>query len=85
MYYFGDIVRDFRMVEGLTSKELAYKLKVSPAYITKIELHNEIPKPELIIKIAKVLRFKSTYLLSQAKKEKIRQYREKLNRKYKVE
>lgn len=55
---------------------------LSPAYITKIEIHNEIPTPLLTLKIAEVLGIDKDTLVEAAKRERRRVFNEMLDRKY---
>lgn len=48
--------------------------ELSPTYVTKIEVHGEIPNPELICKIADVLNLNQSTLLDAAKKNKARSF-----------
>lgn len=57
-------------------------VKVSRAYITKIKLHSEIPSPDLIIKIADILKMDRLKLLDIARMEKLNEYLRVLNEKY---
>jgi transcriptional regulator with XRE-family HTH domain len=41
--------------KGITGKELAEKVEVTPASISNIVQGNSFPKPDLLIKIARVL------------------------------
>lgn len=41
--------------KGITGKELAEKVEVTPASISNIVQGNSFPKPDLLIKIAEVL------------------------------
>jgi transcriptional regulator with XRE-family HTH domain len=72
------------MKRGLTVKELISRIggKISPAYINKIERYEEIPKPELIIKLAEILDLDHVSLLLVAQLEKVSQYRIKIEKRY---
>jgi transcriptional regulator with XRE-family HTH domain len=73
-----------RRERGWTVKEFIEKLgeKISPAYMTKIEVHGEIPKPELICEMADVFECNADELLESAKQRKIKKYEESLKEKY---
>ena len=81
---FADIVQSHRKEKGWTVKEFIEKLggELSPAYVTKIEVHGEIPSPELICKIAGVFSLKEQELLEAAKEIKVQQFEESLEKRY---
>ncbi|MFA7537281.1 MAG: helix-turn-helix transcriptional regulator [Desulfuromonadales bacterium] len=53
----GEKIRESRRVAGITRDELAHRLGISPAAITKIENNNLKfgPTPEALVELAKVL------------------------------
>ena len=81
---FNEIVQHCRKQKGWTIREFVEKLggDISPAYITKIEVHNEIPSPELICKIAEVFKLNYQDLLNSARKNKVQLFDESLEKKY---
>ncbi len=86
---FGELIQNLRREKGWTVKEFIGKLgkigkqgELSPAYITKIEIHGEIPNPEVICKMADVLGYDPDELLNSAKQRKIKKYKESLEEKY---
>ncbi len=81
---FGSIVQSHRREKGWTVKAFIEQLgkDISPAYITKIEVHGEIPSPELICKIADVLNIEYEKLLNPAKNDKVKHFTETLEKKY---
>ena len=82
---FGDKIKIARKQKGLTVKSFIQLLgiKVSPSYITKIEIHGEIPEPNLIGRIAEVLDLNRNELLEIAKESKIRNFEQTITKKYK--
>ena len=85
---FGDLIRAMREGKGWTIKELIEKLddSVSSSYITKIELHGEIPSPMLIEKLADAFGCNAKAKQSLrvcAINCKIEQYQESMHEKYK--
>lgn len=76
MKSFGYKVQAARKQKGWTSKMFIERLGVdiSPSYITKIEVHGEIPAPYLIGKIAEVLDLNQQELFELAREEKMRNY-----------
>jgi transcriptional regulator with XRE-family HTH domain len=81
---FGALIQKLRRAKGWTVKQFIEKLEVdiSPAYIARIELHGEIPSPELMIKIASVFDYNEAELWECAKNIKIKKFENSLERKY---
>ncbi len=81
---FGDVVKAARANLKLTVNDFLFKLGncASRAYITKIELHDEIPAKELVEKIALVLELDEKYLIELAKEGKRKQFEKALSKKY---
>lgn len=81
---FGNQIQIARRQKGLTVKAFIDRLgiEVSPAYITKIEIHGEIPRPSLICKMAEILELQEDELLDAAKENKIREFKQTLTKKY---
>lgn len=84
---FGEIIKKERNDRDWSVRDFITKLsqlgaEVSPTYITKIEVHGEIPKPELICKIAELFALDYTPLLEAAKKNKMRTFEQLLTKKY---
>ena len=84
---FGDLIRSIRRRKGWTGKEFIEKLqlgdkKVSPTYITKIELYEEIPSPEMICKMADILDYDCHKLFETAKQSKLTNFTKNLDKKY---
>ncbi len=81
---FGETVQDLRRKKRWTVKNFIehLDLDVSPAYITKIEIHGEIPNPNIICKIADAFDMDYEDLLSTAKTDKVKYFKESLEKKY---
>jgi transcriptional regulator with XRE-family HTH domain len=81
---FGEKIQAYRRGKGWTVKQFIEKLgnDLSPSYVTKIEVHGEIPSPELICKIADVFGIKEQELLEDAKEIKVQQFEDGLSKKY---
>jgi len=81
---FGEIVYKCRQRNEWTVEQFIKILgeDLSPSYITKIELHGEIPRPELICKISSVLGLDKRAMLEMAKNSKIQQFTAKIDKKY---
>jgi transcriptional regulator with XRE-family HTH domain len=53
---FGETLRDLRVAQNLGLREMATKVDISPAYLSRIERGKERPpRPEVIKKFAKIL------------------------------
>ena len=81
---FGEKIQAHRREKGWTVREFIERLggELSPAYVTKIEVHGEIPSPELICKIAGVFGLKEQELLEAAKEIKVQLFEESLDKRY---
>ncbi|MCL5875362.1 MAG: helix-turn-helix domain-containing protein [Candidatus Dependentiae bacterium] len=81
---FGKIVQSHRRQKNWAVRTFIDLLgeDLSPAYITKIEIHGEIPSPQLICKIAEVLGLDQQDLLAKAKEEKVKSFGALLDKKY---
>jgi len=84
----GEIVRSFRKKNKLSAKQFIERLKeigstLSPAFITKLEVHGEVPSPDLICKLAEVIGHSPEELLKIARESKIQDYHNSLEKKYK--
>jgi transcriptional regulator with XRE-family HTH domain len=56
MKNFGETLRDLRIAQILGLREMATKVDISPAYLSRIERGKERPpRPEIIKKFAKIL------------------------------
>lgn len=60
---FGDLLRSFRQLKGMTQKELADKLSISPSTIGMYEQNRRVPDIDTISKIAQVFSVSIDYLL----------------------
>ena len=79
---FGKFMKNYREDIGITAKMVADGLGVSTSYITKIEKHDEIPAPDVIRKIAKIIRQDEERMLNIAFKQKIVICAQELNERY---
>ncbi len=86
---FGDLI-----IEGRRRKEWKVKDFIeaigrtgvkapTPAFITRVEVHGEIPGPELICAMAEVLGYDPEMMLDKARDRKLRVFDENLEEKYK--
>jgi len=81
---FGNLIQQLRKQKNWTVKEFIEELdgKVSPAYMTKVEVYDEIPSPELICKMADVLGYDQQKLLHTAKEHKKNKFEQALDERY---
>ena len=69
---FGSMVRAARKGLGLNQEALLRRMgshQTSRAYLSKVELHNEIPSPEMVIILSYVLGINPSILIEQARKD----------------
>ncbi len=80
----ANVIKGIRLQHNLTIKQFIEKIRgcISPAYVTKIERHGEIPSPELVIKIADAFGLNRWYLLQISKANKLTLYKLKLEYEY---
>ena len=62
------IIKDLRKKQGLSQKDLAEIIKVSPSYIHKIECNKKNPSIAILTKISSALNVDPALLLNHAKK-----------------
>ena len=85
---FGELIQALRREKKWTVKDFIEKIQVkgyksiSPAYVTRIEVHGEIPSPELICIIADLFGYDEETLLTHAKKIKLQRFDRALKQKY---
>jgi transcriptional regulator with XRE-family HTH domain len=81
---YGQMIQVARKRKGWTVRTFIERLggNLSSAYITKIEVHNEIPTPLLTLKMAEVLGIDADILVKIAKTERRRIFDALLERKY---
>lgn len=61
----GQRIRQARMAQGVTMRELGHKVGVSAAAISKYESGKDVPRPSVMIRLAKELRVRSEFLVRQ--------------------
>ena len=81
---FGDIIKYHRTKNNWTVKQFTKLLgrDISPSYFTKIEIHENIPSPSLVILLARKLELDPIYLLEIARASKINQMKKVIKKKY---
>jgi len=64
---FGDKIRELRLGQEMTVTQLAEAISKTPGYISRIEVRDEIPSPQLISVLARALNADLEMLLRLAK------------------
>ena len=67
----GEIIREQREVKGLLLRQVAAKLDIDTAILSKIERGERKPSREQIIKLSEILELKKDTLIIQFMSEKI--------------
>ena len=78
----ADKVKAKRDQLGISVREFAVRLGVSPGYVSRIEVREEIPSPEKICKIAYALGIDPEVLLDLAKDDVLNRTKEDLSQKH---
>jgi transcriptional regulator with XRE-family HTH domain len=78
----ADRVKAQRLQLKIGVREFAERLAVSPGYISRIEVRDEIPSPELICKIGDLLGVELEELLALAKVDVLARTKEDLNQRH---
>ena len=63
---FGDIIKEFRMMAGLSQDGLADRMEVSKSYIFKLEKNLRSPSPAMLIRLGRALDVNPGALLDKA-------------------
>ena len=71
MVDFGNILKKLRLEEGMTQAQLADRLGVTKSVVSYYELHERMPSPEILIKLAAIFHVSTDYLLGLDKKETV--------------
>jgi chromosome partitioning protein len=79
---FAREIKKLRSERGLTIRDLASSLGKSVAYLAKIEVQGEIPRPAVTIEIARALNASPVNLLRLAKEARISGIARDINREY---
>lgn len=85
MSKFGSLIRKSRLSKSITLKQFSdlLKGKVSGSFIQMVEMGKSTPGLNTINKICEVLEIDRELALEFIKKDKLKEYKEELNRKYK--
>jgi transcriptional regulator with XRE-family HTH domain len=82
----GDMIAARRKEKAMSVRGLISGMRsgLSPAYMSKIELHDEIPTARTLKAIARVLDLDESVLMAQAVEEKNQRMLKDLKRKYPI-
>lgn len=82
----GDMIAARRNEKGMSVRSLISSMRsgLSPAYISKVELHDEIPTARTLKAIARVLDLDENVLMTEAINEKNQLLLKGLKRKYAI-
>ena len=86
----GRLIKSLRKKKNLTLKDLTKRLadvsdrkkRLSPSYITRIEADDDIPNPELIVTLARVLDYNVKEMLVLAREQHKQKVLRKIDAKY---
>lgn len=83
----GDKIRRARLKKKWTARYVVNTLrcKISATYLNKIELHGEIPRPQVLKDLSKLLGLPYYLLVIDVKKEKTQQLHKVINKRYEQE
>lgn len=69
MVDFGRKLKELRIQEGLSQKQLAERVKVTKSVISYYELQERYPSPEILIKLANIFHVSTDFLLGIEKQQ----------------
>ncbi len=69
MVDFGRKLKELRIQEGLSQKQLAERVKVTKSVISYYELQERYPSPEILIKLANIFHVSTNFLLGIEKQQ----------------
>lgn len=67
---FGERLKNLRLQAGITQKQLAERLWLSKATVSYYEQSLRSPSPEILVKLSKIFKVSTDYLLGIEKDEK---------------
>ena len=70
-FNFGDRLKELRLQNGMTQKDLADRIGVTKSVISFYELRERTPSPEVLVKLATIFHVSSDYLLGIEKGKSI--------------
>lgn len=70
-FNFGDRLKELRLQNSMTQKDLADRIGVTKSVISFYELRERTPSPEVLVKLATIFHVTSDYLLGIEKGKSI--------------
>lgn len=70
-FNFGDRLKELRLQNGMTQKELGDKIGITKSVVSFYELRERTPSPEVLVKLAAIFHVSSDYLLGIEKGKSI--------------
>ena len=67
-FNFGDKLKELRLQNGMTQKDLADRIGVTKSVVSFYELRERTPSPEVLVKLATIFHVSSDYLLGIEKR-----------------
>lgn len=71
----GDLIRKRRTTAGISLRELARRLKITPAYLSDLELGRRFPSRAVAHRLARKLNLAADVLLQYDVKEELNQFK----------
>lgn len=68
MSSFSTVLRELRKRDGLSQRQLAERLDVTPSVISYYELSERVPSPDVLMKIAEAFHVTTDFLLGRESK-----------------
>ena len=70
-FNFGDRLKELRLQNGMTQKELGDRIGVTKSVVSFYELRERTPSPDVLVKLATIFHVSSDYLLGIEKGKSI--------------
>ena len=68
-FNFGDRLKELRLQNGMTQKELGDRIGITKSVVSFYELRERTPSPEVLVKLAAIFHVSSDYLLGIEKQK----------------
>jgi transcriptional regulator with XRE-family HTH domain len=75
-------IKKARTKEGLSVRDLAARVGVSPGYISRIEGRGEVPTAEVLCRLSDVLKIPAESLLAEAKADLLEKAKQDISQKH---
>lgn len=70
-FNFGDRLKELRLQNGMTQKDLADRIGITKSVVSFYELRERTPSPEVLVKLATIFHVSSDYLLGIERRKSI--------------